>query len=105
MIELWDATGRPVAYIDEDGESVYLWNGTPVAFVSDDAVHSYRGRFLGWFDDGWIRESVPKEMEQNKVSHRHVFIKSGKPRAQDSVHVQCAIQPEHGAEQRVRPFR
>jgi hypothetical protein len=54
-IDFYDHTGRPVAYTD-DGENIYLWGGRPVAFLSDDRVYSFSGRFVGWFWDGWIRD-------------------------------------------------
>ena len=56
MIEFWDRHGQPVAYVDDDGESVYLWNGTPCGWISDSGVYAYSGRFLGSFDDGWVRD-------------------------------------------------
>lgn len=56
MTEFWDRSGRSVAYVADDGKSVYLWDGSPVAWISDGGVYGYNGRFLGWFDDGWIRD-------------------------------------------------
>jgi 4-fold beta-flower domain-containing protein len=57
MIELWDQHGAPVAYVDDDGESIYLWNGTPVGWLSEDSIHAYSGRFLGWLVDGWVQDT------------------------------------------------
>jgi hypothetical protein len=50
-----DRTGDAVAYLDDDGEAIYLWDGTPVAFFSGDSIYSYSGKHLGYFTDGWIR--------------------------------------------------
>ena len=50
----YNSDGRAVAYIDNDGESVYLYDGSPVAFVVDDSIYAYGGQFLGWFADGWV---------------------------------------------------
>jgi len=55
-IALYDRRGVPMAYSD-DNEHIYLFSGAPVAYVLQDSVHSYPGRHLGWFDDGWIRDN------------------------------------------------
>jgi len=54
MTTLYDKQGAPPAYIDDDGETIYLWHGAAVAWISDDSVYSFPGRFLGWFQDGWF---------------------------------------------------
>lgn len=56
MVEFWNIEGRPIAYVDDDGESIYLWDGMPVAWLEGDAIYAYSGRFLGWFVDGWVRD-------------------------------------------------
>ena len=56
MLEFWDRNGSPIAYLDDDGESIYLWSGTPVGWLSDGGIYSYSGRFLGWFEQGWVRD-------------------------------------------------
>ncbi|MCJ2081027.1 hypothetical protein MKK49_07045 [Methylobacterium sp. J-090] len=53
MIEFFDREGRETAFC-RDGHSVYLWNGTPAAFIDDDQVFAYSGRFIGLAKDGWI---------------------------------------------------
>lgn len=45
--------GIPIAY-EEQG--IYLFSGQPVAFITDEAVYSYSGRQLGWYDNGWVRD-------------------------------------------------
>ena len=52
--DLWDKHGQPVAYVDDDKESIYLRDGTPVAWLSESGVYAYGGKFLGWLHDGWI---------------------------------------------------
>jgi hypothetical protein len=51
---LFNKNGKPVAYIAEDGETIYLWDGRPVAYVSEDKVYDWNGRQLGWFTNGTI---------------------------------------------------
>jgi 4-fold beta flower protein len=54
VTELWDRHGYAIAYVDEDGESIYLLDGTPVAWLFQDAIYAYSGRLLGWMREGWI---------------------------------------------------
>jgi hypothetical protein len=51
-ITLFNKHGKPVAYIAEDGETVYLWDGRPVAYLADDKVYGWNGRQIGWFNNG-----------------------------------------------------
>ncbi len=53
---LYDHKGQAIAYVDEDGESIYLYGGQPVAFLSDDSIFAYSGKHLGWLDHGWVRD-------------------------------------------------
>src|SRR5258708_30717761 len=54
MIDLWDSHGRAVAYIDDDKQSIFMRDGTPVAWLSENVVYTYRGKLLGWMWEGWI---------------------------------------------------
>lgn len=51
---LYNKNGKPVAYIADDGETVYLWDGRAVAYLLDDRVYGWNGKQLGWFDNGTI---------------------------------------------------
>jgi hypothetical protein len=51
---LYDNSGYPIAYIDEDGISIYLYNGVAVGWLSEDSIYSYNGKHLGFFMDGWV---------------------------------------------------
>jgi hypothetical protein len=51
---LFNKSGKAVAYIAADGETIYLWDGRPVAFLSQDKVYGWHGRQLGWFTNGTI---------------------------------------------------
>jgi len=54
-IAFYDRNGAPVAYSD-DGVHVFLFSGEPVAYLEDDALYSYRGELMGWFEEGWLRD-------------------------------------------------
>jgi len=54
IVTFYNSEGRAVAYLDDNGESIYLYDGTPVAWLSDDSIYSYSGRYLGWFQNGWV---------------------------------------------------
>jgi hypothetical protein len=51
---LFNKSGKPVAYIGEDGETIYLWDGRAVAYLSKDKIYGFNGRQLGWFVNGTI---------------------------------------------------
>jgi hypothetical protein len=55
-LTFYNNSGKPIAYT-EDGEHIYLFNGTPVAYFSDDSVYGFNGKHLGRFTDGWIRDN------------------------------------------------
>lgn len=59
QISLYDSEGEPRAYIDYDKDAtIFMWNGTPVAFVEKDGnalcVFGFNGSFLGWYENGVI---------------------------------------------------
>lgn len=54
MIYLYDSTGAPVAYFNDD--VIYTFNGYPVAFLSNEYVYSFAGKQLGVFELGWLRD-------------------------------------------------
>jgi len=51
---LYDRSGQPTAYIADDNETIYLWDGRAVAYLYDDKVYGFNGQHLGWFIDGII---------------------------------------------------
>lgn len=55
-LTFYDASGEAVAYLDDDGESIYLYYGTAAGFLSQDSLYVYSGRHLGWLIDGWVRD-------------------------------------------------
>jgi hypothetical protein len=52
-MEFFDRQGRATCY-STDGEYFYLWNGTPVGYLSDGRIYSFKGKVLGWFENGWL---------------------------------------------------
>jgi hypothetical protein len=52
---IFDRIGRTVGWLD--GEVVRLPNGQHIAFVSNNGVHDYGGRCIGYFEDGYFRDS------------------------------------------------
>ncbi len=51
-ITLFNQLGEPEAYIDRTKENtIFLWNGKPVAYILEDAVYSWEGEHIGWFED------------------------------------------------------
>ena len=54
-ITFFDENGEPIAYSD-DNEHIFLFDGSAVAFISDDSIYDYDGKHLGWFEDGWVRD-------------------------------------------------
>ena len=51
---LFNKNGKPVAYIADDGKTIYLWNGRAVAYLSEDKVYGSNWKQLGWFVNGTI---------------------------------------------------
>lgn len=49
---LYDVTGRAKAYIASDEETIYLWNGRAVAYLSNENIYGWKGKHLGWFVNG-----------------------------------------------------
>ncbi len=49
---LFNKHGKAVAYLAEDGETVYLWDGRAAGYLVKDQVFGWNGRQLGWFANG-----------------------------------------------------
>ncbi len=50
---LYDRHGIPVAYFLLSGE-IYATDGRPLAYLVGFYIYAYNGRFLGFFNNGWI---------------------------------------------------
>jgi hypothetical protein len=54
-IELFASAGNAVAYISPENEmTIYLWPGTPCAYLDDESIYGFTGKHLGWFRDGVV---------------------------------------------------
>jgi hypothetical protein len=54
-LDLFDSHARATAYIsDEDGMTIYLWSGEPVAYLDEDSVYGFNGKHLGWLYKGAV---------------------------------------------------
>jgi 4-fold beta-flower domain-containing protein len=51
---LFNKNGKPVAYIADDAETIYLWDGQAVGYLFEDKVFGWNGKQLGWFANGTI---------------------------------------------------
>ncbi len=87
-VSLFNKDGKPVAYIAEDGETIYTWDGRAVAYISGDRLYGWNGRQLGWYSDGTIfdiygyragftkrKSPVPTQLEPVKPSRQMPRIK------------------------------
>ena len=54
-ITFYNRYGKPIAYLSErDKETIYMFNGKPVAWIDNDCIYSFKGKHLGWYEHGWI---------------------------------------------------
>ena len=69
MATFYNRQGQAIAYINDDSEYIYLYNGTPVAWLSGENIYAYSGRYLGWIYNGWIydRNGNPAFFTENSV--------------------------------------
>ena len=54
-LTFYNQDGYPVAY-SEDSETIYFFNGEPVAYIHGNSVFSFNGTHIGWFENGWLRD-------------------------------------------------
>jgi hypothetical protein len=86
---LFNKTGKPVAYIADDGETIYLWDGRAAGCLSEDKVFGWNGKQLGWFANGTIfdiyglrtgfiksKSPIPTDIEPGKPSKQAQGVKS-----------------------------
>jgi len=58
MDTLYDSRGHAIAYVDTDGTSIYLYDGSAVGWLDQADVYAYSGRYLGWVQEGWFFDRV-----------------------------------------------
>lgn len=52
-LEFYDRHGQARLYT-EDGETLYTWDGDPVAYLFGDDIYLFDGEHFGRFKHGWI---------------------------------------------------
>lgn len=85
---LFNKSGKAVAYIGDDGKTIYTWDGRTVGYLQEGEVVGWNGRQLGWFDNGTIfdiyglragfiksKSPIPTEMESGKGAKQPQGIK------------------------------
>lgn len=55
-LDFYDSNGKPIAYTD-DGEHIYTFSGRPVAYINQDSIYSFSGKYLGRLENGMIRDN------------------------------------------------
>lgn len=53
-ITFYNSYGAPIAYLDSDGVHIFGFDGTPLGYLKNEKVYNFEGRFLGWFENGWL---------------------------------------------------
>ena len=57
-ITFYNKRGQPICWLsDKDKETIYLFNGKPVAYIYETSVYSFRGKHLGFYENGWIYDN------------------------------------------------
>ncbi len=54
-MDFFDNAGKAACFLP-DGKTLYLWDGKPVAYLREDRVFGFSGRFLGWLERGWLHD-------------------------------------------------
>jgi hypothetical protein len=98
---LFNKSGKPVAYIGEESDTIYLWDGRPVAFLFQGKVYGWNGLHLGWFANGTLfdiygfrcgfirsKAPIPTQMEPMKPARGAKPAKSARqtPVAKPTLH-------------------
>ncbi|MAF69659.1 MAG: hypothetical protein CL591_03505 [Alteromonas sp.] len=52
-LDFFDSSGQPYAYCD-DGDTIFTFSGSPIAYIDGDSIYSFSGAHLGFFEDGNI---------------------------------------------------
>ena len=55
-LEFYDRHGQPCLY-SEDNETLYAWDGVPIAYLYGQHVYLFSGQHLGWFKKGWVNDN------------------------------------------------
>lgn len=104
-LSLYNQEKHPVAYINyEDGQTIYLWDGTPVAYLvpfeneklpdDEKKIYGFNGQHLGWYDSG-----VVWDINGNAVGTRQGVVR-GK-----NINMAIVAVPEVKGVKKVRPVK
>ena len=56
-ITLFNSKGDAIAYIaDDSDQTIYLFEGKPVAYIDGEDIYGFNGKHLGWWSKGIIRD-------------------------------------------------
>ena len=89
-IIIYDKKGKTCAYIaTDDMDTIYLFNGKPVAYIDDENIYGFNGKHLGWF----IRKRVIYDKEGLRIGFTSI-----------SCPATTLIEPEKSAKQ-VKPVK
>ncbi|MBV8388897.1 MAG: hypothetical protein JO080_03765 [Mucilaginibacter sp.] len=60
--DLYDSSGNAAAFIDDylADRVIYLWDGSPEAYLVQTDVFGFNGKHLGWFEKGILRDNDGK---------------------------------------------
>lgn len=88
---LFNKNGRPVAYLADDGATIYMWDGRAVGYLLEDRIFGWNGRQLGWFVNGTVfdiyglragfiksKSPIPTDIEPGKPAPQTQGIKSAR---------------------------
>ena len=57
-LTFYNKQGKAIAWLsDSDEETIYLFDGKPVAWICGNSVYSFNGSHLGFFENGWIYDN------------------------------------------------
>lgn len=51
-ITLYSSKGAPQAYVAADDQTIYSFDGRPLAYLDGTNVYGFNGKHLGWLEDG-----------------------------------------------------
>lgn len=59
MLTFYGRRGQPIGYMNAGDNHIFGFNGSALGYVmSTGQVYKFDGRFLGWFDQGWLYDEA-----------------------------------------------
>ena len=50
----FDRNGAAVAYLDDDNEHIYAFDGRPLGYLKGEQKYDFQGKFVAWNNNGWL---------------------------------------------------